>query len=156
MLKRTVLRRLSRGKCKQEKRGCGPNKARDESHDDGRPPPRSNGRTGTERTGQGQATEEETPASGSLLMSGRTGRRCSTCTTHVRSRFRTTHRKAPPSASTPMSLTGDASDQRCRRSVDGPVCTGPLFACLRLSETRESVKDFPESHSQYSSGALML
>ena len=48
----------------------------------------------------------------------------------------------PPSASTPMSLTGDASDQRCRRSVDGPVCTGPLFACLRLSETRESVKEF--------------
>ena len=46
--------------------------------------------------------------------------------------------------------------QRYWRSSGGPIYIGPPFACLRLSETREGVKDFPESHSQYSSGALML
>ena len=146
MLKRTVLRRLSRGKCKQEKRGCGPNKARDESHDDGRPPPRSNGRTGTERTGQGQATEEETPASGSLLMSGRTGRRCSTCTTHVRSRFRTTHRKAPlptptgpqrrcPQRTTPMFNDVDALRTR--------VCIGPPSPVSGYQKLARASRIFP-------------
>ena len=110
VLERVVLGRLGRGKCVQEKRGRGrgPNKARDESHDDGRPPLGDNRRNGAERTGRGRVTEEETPASGSLPTSGRTGRRCSTCTTHVRSRFRTTHRKVPLPTSTSMfNDTGD-------------------------------------------------
>ena len=53
VLERVVLRRLNRGKCKQEKHGRsrGPNKARDESHDDGRPPLGDNRRDWAERTG---------------------------------------------------------------------------------------------------------
>ena len=53
--------------------------------------------------------------------------------------------KSPPfnfnRTSTSMSSTDNADVQRCGRSADPCLHRAP-FACLRLSETRESVKEF--------------